>query len=114
MRAYALRADEIMKRASAGWVVAEDVRAPSGKRLLRKGDVLGATAAERLAEADGSVIHVVEPEPGDLHENEAGRRLAQAVVGPGMRISGPVQSRYNLIATRKGVLRVNRTLLSEL
>ncbi len=114
MRGHSLRASEIVERRLEGWILAEDVRTPEGKRILHKGARLDAAALDQLAAADGVEVHVVEPEAGDVHEDEAGRRLAEAVAGEGLRIKGPAQSRYNLIADRKGVLRVRQDLVRAL
>src|SRR5258708_10464104 len=64
---------------------------------LRKGTVLG---AEHLALLRGHPeVHAVELEPGDIHEDEAGRRLANAIakLGP-LKVEGPAQSQYRLLA----------------
>ncbi len=99
----ALRAEDI-----EGRVLVHDV-GPS----LRKGSVLKAADVEALRSAPE--VHVVELEPGDLHEDEAGRRLANAIatLGP-LRIEGPTQSQYRLVATRRGVLRVNAALVGKI
>src|SRR3981189_703237 len=80
---------------------------------LRKGTVLG---AEHLGLLRGHPeVHAVELEPGDIHEDEAGRRLAEAIakLGP-LRVEGPSQSQYRLVATRRGLLRVNAELVGKI
>lgn len=114
MRGHTLAAREVAERGLTGWVVAEDVRSTAGKRVVRKGQVLDADSLAQLTTADGAEIHVIEPEPGDIHENEAGQRLAAAVAGEGLRLKGPAQSRYNLIAEHKGVVRIDQELLLRL
>lgn len=106
MRAHTLLTTEI-DDAQRGWVLAEDVRAKDGKRLLRKGQVLDAAALEQLCAAESGPVHLIELGQDDLHENEAGRRIAQAVSGAGIEVRGPVQSRFNLVAGRKGLLRID-------
>jgi hypothetical protein len=56
-------------------------------------------------------VHAVRLEADDVHEDEAGARLAQAVAGQGLHITGPSFSRYNLVATQKGLLRVDAEAL---
>jgi hypothetical protein len=92
-----------------GVTVTEDARA-AGKRVFQKGHLIGADDLALLPALDAPV-HAVRLEPGDLHENKAGLRLAQAVMGDGLEIRGPVQSRYNLVATVKGLLRVDESRL---
>ena len=83
-------------------VVTEDVKS-NGHRLFRKGHQLTETDLDSLP----GPIHVVRLDPGEVHEDEAGRRLAAAVAGPGVVTREPVQSRANLVAAHKGLLRVD-------
>jgi hypothetical protein len=64
--------------------------------------------------AESRTLHLIEPEEGDLHEDEAGRRMAAAVTGEGLFIKGPIQSRYHLVAERRGLLRIDVDLLREI
>ncbi len=101
MRLLRLSAGAINEPAVAGRILTHDL-GPG----LRKGTRLGAenlAALRQFAE-----VHVVELEPGDLHEDEAGSRLAAAIAGPGLRLEGPVQSQARLVAERRGLLRVDR------
>jgi hypothetical protein len=71
---------------------------------LRKGTVLGGRHLDRVRQA--REVHLVELEPGDLHEDEAARRLAAALAGPGLEAQPPVQSQARLIARHRGLVRV--------
>jgi hypothetical protein len=71
---------------------------------LRKGTVLGEQHLDRLRQS--GEIHVVELEPGDLHEDVAARRLAAALAGDKLEAKPPVQSQSRLIARHRGLLRV--------
>lgn len=97
---------------AVGVVVTEDVR-ENGRRLFHKGHQLTGEDLTALA-GHQSPIHVIELEVGDVHEDEAGRRLAAAVAGPGVVIRGPVQSRVNLLAAHKGLLRVDGQIVTAL
>ncbi len=88
-----------------GTIVTHAVRVPGGGRL-RKGQVLAASDLDALARLDAP-IHLVRLDDGDIHEDEAGRRLAGLIAGPGLAIREPVQSRVNVIAAHKGLLRVD-------
>jgi hypothetical protein len=52
-------------------------------------------------------------EPGDLHEEEAGARLARAVVGDGVEVKGYTGGQWTLAATRRGLLSIALTALAE-
>ena len=58
--------------------------------------------------AAGEAVHVtvIVIEDGDLHEDEAGCRLATAIAGPGTTLRGPNESRVDLLAATDGVVRV--------
>jgi hypothetical protein len=71
---------------------------------LRKGSVLEARHLERVRQS--GEVHVVELEPGDLHEDEAAGRLAAALAGPGLEPRPPVQSQARLVARQRGLVRV--------
>src|SRR4030088_1479293 len=76
---------------------------------LRKGEILGGRHLERGRQA--TEVHLVELEPGDVHEDEAARRLAAALSGPGLAMQGPVQSQARLIAQHRGLVRVRADLV---
>jgi hypothetical protein len=97
-----------------GAVIAEEIRVAGGKRF-HKGHRLTADELP-LLETLERPIHAVLLAPDDVHEDEAGGRLARAVAAnsPHLEIRGPVQSRYNLVATVKGLLRVDPRRLLEL
>ncbi len=112
MRAHTIDSTTVGDR-QLGWILAEEVRSTAGKRLFRKGSRIDQRVLEQWAEVAPATLHLIEPEPDDLHEDEAGRRIAAAVAGEGLRIKGPIQSRFNLIADRKGLLRVDADLLRD-
>jgi hypothetical protein len=92
-------------------VIVEDVKI--GDRRIRKGHRLADADLAELAKLEPP-IHAVVLEPGDVHEDDAGARLAAAVAGPGLEIRGPKFSRYNLVASRKGLLRIDAEALLRL
>jgi hypothetical protein len=55
---------------------------------------------------DPGSITLLIPERDDIHEDDAARRLADAVAGPGVVLQGPRESRVDLVAKHDGVLRV--------
>src|SRR5579883_1741505 len=82
--------------------------------VLRKGQILDDADIETLRTLERQEIRVIRPEPGDLHEDEAGRRLAQAIAGPGVTLRGPIQSRFDLLATVRGIVEIKVHALSAL
>jgi hypothetical protein len=97
-----------------GRVIAHTVRRQSGKGvLLRKGQQLTAEDLGVVRQARGE-LHLLEAEPGDIHEDLAGGRLARAAAGPGISVSGPAESQYQLEAARRGLFRVDPTTLRQI
>jgi len=76
---------------------------------LRKGTVLTAEHLARVRQAGD--VHVVELEPGDIHEDAASQRLAAALSGPGLVAQPPLQSQTRLTATHRGLVRVRADLV---
>jgi len=100
----------------AGAVLTRDLEV-AGERWA-KGRRLSAADLAALGRAvsviEGRPITVLVPEAGDVHEDEAGRRLAAAIAGPGLRATEPVQSRVDLRATIAGIVRVRVAVLDRL
>ena len=95
-----------------GKILGHNIAGPDGKRLLRKGKPLTAEDVAALRAIGRSSVYVAEIEPGDLDEDAAARRVAEAVQGEGLRLSGPASGRVNFLATAQGVLRVDVERLS--
>jgi hypothetical protein len=113
MRAHAMQTSDV-GAGQRGWALAHALRAKTGGWLLRKGAILDDDALARWSDVAPGEVHLLEPAPDDVHEDAAGARVAAAVSGDGIRVKGPAQSRYNLIAERKGLLRVNVELLRQI
>lgn len=107
MRAYALDPEEVTAERITGAVLCQDVVAADseGRVRLAKGRVLTESDAEALRNG-GRELHLLALEPGDVHEDEASRRLAAAIAGDGLSLRPPVESQTHLRATRKGLVQV--------
>ncbi|MGC4105331.1 MAG: hypothetical protein QM753_03100 [Thermomicrobiales bacterium] len=82
----------------------------TGRRAFRKGQILAesdVTALADLLDTLGRPVHAIRLDPGDVLEDAAAQRLATALSGDGVAQRTPVQSRVNLEATRKGLLRID-------
>ena len=100
---------------AAGMVLAQDVRDPSGNVIVGKGTVLGREALARAGEASWTELHIVEMEPGDVHEDEGGRRIAAAMAGPGVEASKTFSTgAFSLTAAKRGLLEVDAERLGRL
>lgn len=117
-RTFQMLAHEIaverVTRDQIGWATTESLRTTGGERLLPKGGVITEDVFARWDELPDGVLHLIELEADDLHENEAGRRVADAVTGPGISIEGPFNSRFNLNSAHRGLLVVDRERVQQL
>ncbi|WP_460451837.1 molybdopterin-binding protein [Alsobacter sp. SYSU BS001988] len=95
-----------------GGVAAHSVRLPDG--VVKKGSLLDAERIARLRAAGVREVVVVRLEPGDVPEDEAARRLAEAAAGENVRVEKPFTGRSNLFAQTAGVLVVDRDAVDRL
>jgi molybdenum cofactor synthesis domain-containing protein len=65
-----------------------------------------------LLDAGNDYLYVLEIHEGELHEDEAGMRLAQAVAGPGIAWKPPEEGKVSLRARWRGLLRIDVPLLT--
>lgn len=88
-----------------GLVICEVIR-QDGKRLFDKGATIEPADLDKLATVSRP-IHVVRLDPDDVHEDDAAIRLGRAMSRQGIEQRPPIQSRVNLRAAHKGLLRVD-------
>jgi hypothetical protein len=113
VKALAVRRDGATAESLADRVLCHDVRDAAGKIAAAKGAYLDRDAAVALLALPWEEIHVLALEPGDLHEEDAGRRLAAAVVGAGVEVKAYAGGQWTLAATRRGLLRIRRGPLAD-
>ncbi len=99
---------------AAGKLLGHNVAGADGRVALRKGRPLSAEDLDLLRGLGRATVYVAEPGPEDVGEDEAARRVAQAAMGPGLKLVGPGAGRANLVATTLGVLRVDAARLQQL
>lgn len=94
-------------------VLCHDVRDAAGRVAAPKGARVDAAVAQTLLGIPWDEIHLLALDPGDVHEEEAGRRLAAAVVGDGVSVRGYTGGQWTLAATRRGLLRIRTAALTD-
>ena len=113
MKALALARSSASARELIGKVLCHDVRNADGKIMARKGAQVDAETATALLALPWEELHLIELGPEDLHEEEAGQRLAAAVVGDGVEVKGYSGGQWALIASRRGLFQVREEPLGE-
>lgn len=98
--------EDARAKALEGAVLTRDL--VMGTDRWAKGRRLRAEDAQRIASdaPDGRPVTVLCLDPTDLHEDDAARRLAEAVRGDGLELRGPNESRLDLVAKHAGVFHV--------
>ena len=93
-----------------GAFITHEVRVPGGGRL-RKGQEVTAADVDLIARLDRR-IHAVRIEPGEVHEDEAAKRLAAMMMGRALPpATGPEPRQHH--RHRKGLLRVDADAVYE-
>jgi molybdenum cofactor cytidylyltransferase len=97
---------------AVGAIAAHTVRA--GDAVLKKGSQVKLEDAARLKAAGISTIAAVRLEPGDVGEDEAARRIADAIAGAHVEVERPFTGRANLYAKSAGVLLVDKAAIDRI
>jgi len=74
---------------------------------FKKGQIIKQEDIPALLKLGKENIYILDLEPGDIHEDDAGVRLGTAFAGDGVTWSGPRESRVNLYAGCDGLLKIN-------
>ncbi|WP_291296070.1 molybdopterin-binding/glycosyltransferase family 2 protein [Elioraea sp.] len=97
---------------AAGAILAHTLKA--GQRTLKKGRALADDDIAELTAAGIEMIVAARLEPGDLGEDEAAARIAEACRGAAIRATRAATGRVNLVAEAAGVLAVDAVRLDRL
>ena len=77
--------------------------------LFRKGHRIRPQDVEMLLDLGKKHIYALELDAGDVHEDDAGTRIARALAGPGpgLELSGPSEGRLDIMARHAGLLKID-------
>lgn len=102
-----MRLETLPLDGAAGHILCHNLADAQGRKAFAKGRVLRREDVPRLAGLGLRSVRVAVLEPGDVHEDEAARRLAAAVAGEGVSATPPHAGRVNLRAEWAGPLAVD-------
>jgi hypothetical protein len=106
-----MKTQQIETRAAVGHMLCHDITkiekgAFKGARF-KKGHQIREEDVDVLLDLGKNSIYVLELGEDDLHEDEAGERIARALAGPGLELSAPSEGRINLTAIHSGLLKID-------
>ena len=107
MQYRAVSRGEALDGGLAGNVLVHDVRDARGAVCIAKGRVLNLDDVARLKTVPWQELHVAALAPEDMHEDEAGPRLACAAAGNGVRVGDRSAGHWPLIAIRRGIVDIS-------
>ncbi|HEX6049493.1 MAG TPA: hypothetical protein VFZ21_09495 [Gemmatimonadaceae bacterium] len=94
-----------------GHVLCHELRTVDGQIALAKGRVLDADDAALALSLPWSEAHVLALDPGDVHEEDAGSRVARAAAGDGIDVLAMSGGHWPLAAAHRGLLEIDATVL---
>ena len=84
-------------------------------RLFKKGHVIKEEDIEKLLDIGKEHIYVWEAKEGQLHENDAAKRIKDLVLGKGCYISEEIkEGKIDFFANTQGIVKINKELLLKL
>lgn len=110
--------EKVRTQDSVGKVLQHDItRIVKGKvkeALFRKGHIITDKDVPKLLDVGKDNIYVLKLDNDDVHEDDAGIRLGNAVKGDGTSLVGPKESRVNIHASYDGLLKINVGALNKI
>jgi molybdenum cofactor cytidylyltransferase len=85
-----------------------------GMAGLKKGHRLAAADIRHLEAQGITAAMIAQMEDGDIHEDEAARRIAEALAGDGTRATPPHTGRCNLHAGKAGLVRLDSAAIDRI
>jgi len=79
---------------------------------FKKGHIIQKQDIEHLKRLGKDHIYVIAPRPDQIHEDEAAKIMAEALIGPGARAANePQEGKITIIADCDGLLKINKDVL---
>jgi molybdenum cofactor cytidylyltransferase len=91
---------------AVGAILAHSITTPSG--VIKKGRLLSSVEVGYLRAAGLQHIVAARPEPGDVGEDEASRRVATAAIGALTHAAAPFTGRANIFADQTGLAVIDK------
>jgi hypothetical protein len=112
---HAVRIERDSARAAdlTGLVLCHELRADDGRVAIPKGRRLDDADSRRAMELAWSELHLLALDDDDVHENDAGDRIARLIAGDGVEVKVPSGGHWPIAAVRRGLLTVDVARLEQ-
>jgi len=107
VRPLVVRRDALPSAALDGLVLLRDLRGDTAGASFAKGRILRREDAPALLALPWEELHLLEMGAGEVHEDDAGARLAAASAGEGCEVGRAGAGAWPIAAARRGVLDVD-------
>lgn len=81
---------------------------------FRRGHIIRKEDIPELLSIGKEHVYVIQPQEGEVHEEEAALRIAKAVSSPSLELTEPREGRVNVKAGFSGLLKISIPLLEEI
>lgn len=110
-----MKKNQIETRKAVGQLICHDItkieKGVFKGAIFKRGHRIREEDIDTLLDLGKNHIFTLELEEDELHEDEAGLRLAEALAGPGLIVGNPSEGRLDLTAEYGGLLKVDSTRL---
>lgn len=80
---------------------------------FRRGHIIREEDIPALLDMGKEHVYILELAEGEVHEEEAARRIAKTISSAGLELTEPREGRVNLLAKASGLLKINAPLLEQ-
>lgn len=113
-----IKVTRVKTEEAVGMILSHDItRIVKGEAkgpAFKKGHIVRAEDIPLLLDIGKEHLYSLKLEDGDVHEDEAGRRIAEAAAGEGLELKGPSEGKIEFIASIDGLLKINVNALQQL
>ncbi len=82
--------------------------------VFRRGHIINREDIPELLNIGKEHVYILHLGEGEVHEDEAGLRIARAIMGPGLVNSNPSEGRVDLTTSQAGLIKINVAALEKI
>lgn len=97
-----------------GRVLCHELRSDDGRIAIAKGRVLDDADSRRALDLAWSELHLLVLDADDVHEDDAGDRIARLVAGSGVSVRAPAGGHWPIASEHRGLLSIDANRLERI